>query len=114
YSVKRSPHLASRNHCVVAKIGGLHSETISNKVPLNKRSDHLKSAFEELSTPYVSGSQTARVQTERWVSDHMYCINCGSPRLNQFPNNSPLADFFVRNAKISTKLNLQKTSLVPE
>lgn len=54
----------------------------------------MKSAFEELSTPYVSGSQTARVQTERWVSDHMYCINCGSPRLNQFPNNSPLADFF--------------------
>jgi hypothetical protein len=44
----------------------------------------LKSAFEEFSSTYVSGSQSARVKTERWVADWMYCINCGAPRLSQF------------------------------
>jgi len=54
----------------------------------------MKLGFEESQATYDSGSQQARVWTERWVADWMFCPNCGSPRLNQFPANSPLADFF--------------------
>jgi hypothetical protein len=50
--------------------------------------------FEESHTAFESGSQQARVWTERWVADWMFCPNCGAARLNQFPANSPVADFF--------------------
>lgn len=71
----------------------------------------LKSAFEEVSTVYVSGSQAARVQTERWVSDHMYCINCGSPNLSQFPNNSPVADFFCPHCQDQFEVKSTKKTI---
>ena len=54
----------------------------------------MKLGFEESQTAYESGSQQARVWTERWVADWMFCPNCGAARLSQFPANSPLADFF--------------------
>jgi len=54
----------------------------------------MKLGFEESQTPFESGSQQARVWTERWVADWMFCPNCGAPKLSQFPNNSPVADFF--------------------
>jgi len=54
----------------------------------------LKLGFEESQAPFESGSQQARVWTERWVADWMFCPNCGAPRLNQFPANSPVADFY--------------------
>lgn len=54
----------------------------------------MKLGFEESQTPYDSGSQQARVWTERWVADWMFCPNCGTSSLSQFPANSPLADFF--------------------
>lgn len=53
----------------------------------------MKLGFEESQTTYESGSQRARVWTERWVADWMFCANCGSPKLSQLPPNSPLADF---------------------
>ncbi|MGH6790187.1 MAG: DpnI domain-containing protein [Pseudolabrys sp.] len=54
----------------------------------------MKLGFEESQTPYSSGSQSARAWTERWVKDWVYCPNCGSPKINQFPANQPVADFF--------------------
>ncbi|MBN9316541.1 MAG: restriction endonuclease [Devosia sp.] len=54
----------------------------------------MRLGFEESQTPFDSGSQQARVWTERWVADWMFCTNCGAPRLSQFPANSPVADFF--------------------
>jgi hypothetical protein len=53
----------------------------------------MKLGFEESQTAYDSGSQQARVWTERWVADWMFCANCGAPRLSQLPANSPVADF---------------------
>jgi type II restriction enzyme len=53
----------------------------------------MKLGFEESQTPYDSGSQRARVWTERWVADWMFCANCGSPKLSQLRANSPVADF---------------------
>ena len=54
----------------------------------------MKLGFEESQARYDSGSQQARVWTERWVADWMFCPNCGASQLSQFPANSPLADFF--------------------
>jgi type II restriction enzyme len=54
----------------------------------------VKLGFEESQTPFNSGSQQARVWTERWVGDWMFCPNCGAARLSQFPANSPVADFY--------------------
>jgi type II restriction enzyme len=54
----------------------------------------VKLGFEESQTAFDSGSQQARIWTERWVSDWMFCPNCGASRLSQFPANSPVADFF--------------------
>ena len=54
----------------------------------------MKLGFEESQATYDSGSQQARVWTERWVADWMFCPNCGASQLSQFPANSPLADFF--------------------
>lgn len=43
---------------------------------------------------YHSGSQIARVVTEKWIADNMYCPRCGSLEIKQFPNNKPVADFY--------------------
>ena len=55
----------------------------------------MKPGFEEAQTPYSSGSQSARLWTERWVKDSVYCPNCGNPKISQFPANRPVAEFFL-------------------
>ncbi len=69
----------------------------------------MKLGFEETQSPYSSGSQSARAWTERWVSDWAYCPNCGSPKINSFPNNSPVADFFCSSCKEEYELKSQKS-----
>lgn len=54
---------------------------------------HLRLGFEVSQAAYNSGSQQARVWTEGWVAQEMFCANCGNSRLTQLPNNSPVADF---------------------
>lgn len=43
---------------------------------------------------YKSNSQKARVLTENWIKENMYCPRCGKFSLNHFENNRPVADFF--------------------
>lgn len=43
---------------------------------------------------YHSGTQIARVLTETWVNENMYCPRCGNLHIEHFPNNKPVADFF--------------------
>ena len=43
---------------------------------------------------YHSNSQIARVLTENWICDNMYCPRCGNRTLHHFENNRPVADFF--------------------
>jgi type II restriction enzyme len=69
----------------------------------------MKLGFEEAQTPYSSGSQSARVWTERWVRDWVYCPNCGSQQISQFPNNSPVADFFCSSCSEEYELKSQKS-----
>lgn len=43
---------------------------------------------------YKSPAQKARVMTESWVRSQVYCPSCGQRSLNQYPNNTPVGDFF--------------------
>ncbi len=69
----------------------------------------MKLGFEEPQSPYSSGSQSARVWTERWVGDQVFCPNCGSQKISAFPNNSPVADFFCLSCSEEYELKSQKT-----
>lgn len=69
----------------------------------------MKLGFEETQSPYTSASQSARVWTEQWVREWVYCPNCGSATLSPFPNNSPVADFFCKACKEEYELKSQKT-----
>ena len=42
---------------------------------------------------YHSNSQIARVLTETWVAQNMYCPRCGNTCLHHLKNNQPVADF---------------------
>jgi type II restriction enzyme len=70
----------------------------------------MKLEFEEAQSPYSSGSQAARVWTERWVRASVYCPNCGSPSMSAFPNNSPVADFFCAQCSEEYALKSQKSN----
>ena len=41
----------------------------------------MKLGFEEIQTPYNSGSQRARAWTEQWVRAWVYCPNCGAEQI---------------------------------
>jgi type II restriction enzyme len=70
----------------------------------------MKLGFEESQTLYNSGSQSARVWTERWVSDWLYCPNCGNPKIDQFRANRPVADFFCPACNEEYELKSQKNA----
>ena len=70
----------------------------------------MKLEFDEPQTPYTSGSQSARAWTERWVGDRVFCPNCGSPKINQFEVNRPVADFFCSLCQEEFELKSQKTT----
>lgn len=68
----------------------------------------MKLGFEETQAAYVSGSQSARAWTEQWIHKWLYCPNCGSAKLDKFPNNRPAADFVCAGCKEEYELKSQK------
>lgn len=74
----------------------------------------MKLEFSEPQQRYTSGSQTARAITELWVSQTLYCPNCGNPNLNQFPANSKVADFYCLKCFDQFELKSQKTAFGPK
>jgi type II restriction enzyme len=59
---------------------------------------------------YTSSSQVARVLTESWVKENIYCPSCGNDELNRFGNNSPVADFLCSSCKSEYELKSKKDS----
>ena len=59
---------------------------------------------------YKSNSQRIRVLTEYWMDGNMFCPACLNPRINAFPNNKPVADFFCPNCKEQFQLKSQKNN----
>jgi len=64
------------------------------------------------SSGYTSNSQIARVLTESWVKHNAFCPSCGYEELNQFSNNSPVADFLCTTCKSEYELKSKKDSFV--
>lgn len=62
------------------------------------------------SNGYTSSSQIARVLTESWVKHNAFCPSCGNEELNQFSNNSPVADFFCKSCESEYELKSKKDS----
>lgn len=58
---------------------------------------------------YVSQAQSARVITESWVQQQVYCPNCGALNIEKYPNNRPVADFFCSRCREDYELKSQKT-----
>jgi len=46
-----------------------------------------------LSSGYKSASQIARVLTEAWFDNEMYCPACSSDELHRLPDNTKVKDF---------------------
>jgi len=65
---------------------------------------------------YHSGTQRARVITEGWTKDNLYCPICGEHHLVQFEASRPVADFFcVRcGAEFEQKSFRRKQSGLPK
>lgn len=57
---------------------------------------------------YRSVSQRARVLTEHWVDESVFCPNCGQMKINKFSNNRPVADFFCSNCDEEYELKSKK------
>lgn len=70
--------------------------------------------FRETQAAYNSGSQNARTWTEQWVSEWLYCPNCGHDRLSQFPANVPVADFFCGACSDQFELKSAKKPFGPK
>lgn len=67
----------------------------------------MKTGFGEAPAQFKSASQTARVDTELWASQYMFCPNCGCPTLSRFPANRPVADFFCNDCGDEYELKSQ-------
>lgn len=59
---------------------------------------------------YRSGSQIARVITEHWAADQLYCPSCGNDRITAFPANSPVADFYCGSCGLQYELKSKKAA----
>jgi type II restriction enzyme len=60
-------------------------------------------------TAYKSGSQRARVVTEFWAEQNLYCPNCTSPKLNRLVANTKASDFTCPTCGFWYQLKGQKT-----
>lgn len=66
---------------------------------------------------YKSASQVARVMTETWTRDHIFCPNCWNT-ISEFENNRPVADFYCKNCMEEFELKSKKSqslgNIVPD
>jgi len=60
---------------------------------------------------YHSNSQRARVVTEAWGADNLYCPNCSSPKLTRLSHNTKASDFSCPNCRLWYQLKCQKNRL---
>lgn len=61
----------------------------------------------ELAVPYKSPSQRARVISEAWGRDNLYCPRCDSPRLDPSRVNTQAFDFLCPNCTATFQLKSQ-------
>lgn len=62
----------------------------------------------KLANNYKSGSQKARVMTEPWALENIFCPNCGN-EISKYINNKPVADFYCEKCNEDYELKSWKT-----
>src|SRR4029077_3138015 len=60
---------------------------------------------------YKSGSQRARVVTEAWGEDNLYCPNCSSPKLDRLSHNTRASDFCCPKCRFWFQLKGQQSRI---
>ncbi|MBV5278761.1 MAG: hypothetical protein J0647_06990 [Campylobacteraceae bacterium] len=65
---------------------------------------------QNLTINYSSNSQIARILTENWVEENIFCPSCGSI-LSNYENNKPVADFYCFTCKEDYELKSKKDSM---
>lgn len=72
----------------------------------------MKLAFDEkLAINYKSASQKARVLTEYWVGNSIFCPNCGQINLGKYKNNKPVGDFYCSNCREEYELKSKQNTI---
>ena len=64
----------------------------------------------DIAENYTSGAQRARVMSEHWVKNTIYCPHCGND-LSSFENNRPVADFWCDRCTQEYELKAKKGSV---
>lgn len=59
-------------------------------------------------TGYSSNSQMARLLTENWVKNNIYCPSCSNSELASFANNNPVGDFWCVSCNAEYELKSQR------
>jgi type II restriction enzyme len=65
----------------------------------------------ELAIAYKSNSQRARVVTEAWGENNLFCPNCSSPKLTRLSHNTKASDFSCPNCKFWYQLKGQQSRI---
>jgi len=65
----------------------------------------------ELAEAYRSGSQRARVVTEAWGENNLYCPNCSSPNLSRLCANTKACDYSCPKCDIEFQLKGQQSRI---
>lgn len=61
----------------------------------------------QIAKNYHSASQIARVLTEAWVDNEVYCPNCGL-NIEQYENGRPVADFYCPKCREEYELKSKR------
>ncbi|MFA5359772.1 MAG: DpnI domain-containing protein [Patescibacteria group bacterium] len=61
----------------------------------------------KLAINYKSQSQIARIITESWVQQEIFCPNCGD-KIESYKNNKPVADFYCKKCSDDFELKSKK------
>lgn len=65
----------------------------------------------KIAISYKSQSQKARVLTENWVANQIFCPNCGCSKIDKYPNSQPVADFYCSNCKENYELKSKQDGI---
>lgn len=65
--------------------------------------------FKEAPAHFESATQIARIMTEQWALNWLFCPNCGERRIAQLPNNSKVGDFRCDGCSEEYELKSTKT-----
>jgi type II restriction enzyme len=65
----------------------------------------------DLAAPYKSPAQQARVVTEGWGRDNLYCPSCASPRLNPAPPNTEAIDYHCPSCGLPFQLKSKSSAI---